>query len=99
MLLVTADISSLYTIIGHQRRYQAAEYILHKDNRLTSQTVNFGTFMFCLGRQLFFFEGGLLFATDWCGDGGEICPSLANLFMALWENNIIFTDTHPNLKF
>lgn len=91
VLLVTADVSSLYTNIAHDLGFQAARYFLNKDESMDQSTREFilKLLKFAMEHNFFYYDGQYFLQCTGVAMGAKSAPSLANLFMALWENDHI----------
>lgn len=100
VLLVTADVSSLYTIIPHQIGYMAARYFLNKDQSIKKPLKEFVLKLleFAMEHSYFYFGGEFYLQCTGVAMGAKFAPSLANLFMALWEF-FLFSCHDPHLLF
>lgn len=98
-LLVTADVTSLYTIIPHHLGVTAVEYYLSKFSPLPKQTFIIELLEYAAGHNYFWFDHQ--YYRQQCGVamGAKYAPSLANLFMAKWEEDVIYKDRSPHLSF
>lgn len=90
--LVTADVSSLYTIIPQSEAIKACQHYLSIDNKLTKtqQAFILQALSFCLNHNYFWFQGAFYLQLVGVAMGGRFAPSVANLFMGLWESTTIF---------
>lgn len=100
-LLVTADVSSLYTNIRHDLGYLAARYFIGKDDSIKESTRDFvlKLLKFAMEHNFFYYNGQYFLQRTGVAMGAKFAPSLANLFMALWENDHIFAWECPQLLF
>lgn len=91
-LTVTAEVSSLYTIIPHMIGYQAARYFLTKDTSLgvLQRAFFFRLMQFAMEHTYFFYGGEYYLQRTGVAMGVKCAPSLASLFMDLGENDFLF---------
>lgn len=66
---------------------------------MSHKDFNLELLCFAVEHNYFFYEGDYYLQQTGVAMGKKFAPSLTNPFMALWENEVIFTDMHPNLKF
>lgn len=94
-ILATADVASLYTIISHQQGFEAVNYYLDLDPTLPELQKQFimALLNFATSHNYFWFGGDFFLQICGVAMGAKFAPSLANLFMARWEKEVI--DTNP----
>lgn len=97
VFLVTADVTSLYTIIPHELGYQVARFFLNKELSINSSTLEFVMKLlnFAMEHNYFFYGGQFYLQVIGVAMGAKFSPSLAGLFMALWENDTLFFGRAP----
>lgn len=100
-LLVTADVSSQYTIIPHEIGSMAARFFSNKDFTIKKSMKEFVLKLleFAMEHNYFFFDGEFYLQATVVAMGAKFAPSLANLFMALWENDFLFSRGDSRLLF
>lgn len=77
MWLVTADVSSLYTIIAHDQGLSAVNYYLEPDSRLPNGQISFIIILEFAATHNYFWCNDQFFQEDRgvaMGGGGTICP-------------------------
>lgn len=101
VLLVAVDVSSLYTIIPHELGYQAARYFLTRDQCLNASTLDFilRLLQFSMEHNYFYYGGEYYLQSTEVAVEAKFVPSLTNLFMALWKNDILFSLNDSGLLF
>ncbi|KAM9325013.1 DNA replication ATP-dependent helicase/nuclease DNA2 [Gastrophryne carolinensis] len=99
-LLATADVASLYTVIPHELGMLAVRYFLEQQLGLPSQQIEFimACLKFSLEHNYFWFGGKFFLQIKGVAMGAKFAPSMANLFVGLWEANFIFGKIWPSLK-
>lgn len=97
--LVTADVASLYTVIPHSLGLFAVEYYLRRDSALFDEQICFimQLLHFVATRNYFWFGGQFYRQDRGVAMGAKYAPSLANLFMALWEEDVIYAHQRPQV--
>ncbi|KAM4037475.1 uncharacterized protein ACNLHF_016074 isoform 1-T1 [Anomaloglossus baeobatrachus] len=99
MILVTADVESLYTSIRHQDGIKAAELFL---NHSTLEKPMVGLILtlleFILTHNVFTFDQNIYKQIQGTAMGASCAPSYANLFMGAWERGIFFNKDIPGIK-
>ncbi|CAH2285173.1 Hypothetical predicted protein, partial [Pelobates cultripes] len=90
-LLVTCDVSSLYSIIPHNIGIQAVQYFLEQSG-FKQQQIDFilDGILLILENNFFWFKDSFFIQITGTAMGTKFAPSYANLFMAYWEDKIIF---------
>lgn len=83
-ILVTADVSSLYTNIGHENAISATKWAMNKFSNLVSKQKRFilRCLAFGLEHNYFWFNLDYYRQLNGIGMGVKYAPSVANLFMA-----------------
>lgn len=100
MLLVTADVSSLYSIIQHDDALLALNWALCKRDDLPFNQVFLRNALdFCLNHNYFWYNGSFYTQQRGVAMGANFAPSIANLFMAEWEDKVIFKEQRTELIF
>lgn len=91
--LVTADVTSLYTIIQHDDALLALNWALcQRDDITHSQKVFIWNALdFCLGHNYFWYSGNFYSQKRGIVMGAQFASSIANLFMGEWEDKTIFS--------
>ncbi|XP_063810519.1 toll-like receptor 7 [Pseudophryne corroboree] len=90
-IMVTADVTSLYTIIEHQRGIEATIWFLDQTGFSEARkSFIIESMDFILKNNLFFFEGDYYLQKRGTAMGTRFAPSFANLFMAHWEHENIY---------
>lgn len=98
-ILVMADVGSLYTIIGHQDAVESVKWALDGSN-LPAPHKSFllDALKFCLARNYFWYNHKFFLRIRGVALGARFAPSVANHFMALWEEETIFNNKPAQLK-
>lgn len=98
--MATADVASLYTITSHQQGLEVVKFYLKQDHSLPQMQKDFiiELLIFATGHNYFCFGGYLFLQTCGVAMGATFAPSLANLFMARWEKEVIDTDPPRELR-
>ena len=99
--LVTADVASLYTIIQHEDAALALNWALSKREEIQFTQKRFlgQALDFCMSHNYFWFDGFFFSQQVGVAMGAKYAPSLANLFMAEWEDKSVFRDQRSQLIF
>lgn len=89
--MVTADVSSLYTIIPHHLGFQAVELFLIRDSGLPPAQINFimELLYYAASHNYFWLENQFYRQDRGVAMRAKYAPSLANLFMAKWEEDVV----------
>lgn len=92
-ILITADVGSLYTIIDHSEALISVQWAL-ATTELSADHVSFllESLEFCLLNNYFWFSGDYFLQIRGVAMGARFAPSVANLFMTHWEEEVIFHD-------
>ncbi|XP_077123749.1 uncharacterized protein LOC143781120 [Ranitomeya variabilis] len=90
MYLVTCDVESLYTSIGHDHGITACHFFLNMANLDT----DLGSFIlellqFSLTHNFFVFKDHYFLQLQGTAMGATCAPSYANLFLGLWEREVV----------
>lgn len=98
-IIVTADVSSLYTIIPQSEALTSCRFYLDQDASLHVAQRNFilNCLEFCLKYNYFWYAGDFYLQKVGVAMGGKFSPSVANLFMGRWEQTTIFVNQPPEL--
>lgn len=101
MFLVTADVASLYTIIQHDDALFALNWALcQRDDIPHDQKVFLRNFLnFCLGYNYYWYNGSFYSQKRGVAMEAKFALSIANLFMAEWEDVTIFAVRREELIF
>lgn len=99
--MATADVSSLYTIISHSDGMHAVETFLGRDDQLAPPQRDFILLLlrFAMMHNYFWFGGSCYLQTRGVAMGAKFAPSMANLFMAKWEKDVVYADRWPELVY
>ncbi|PIO25998.1 hypothetical protein AB205_0190500, partial [Aquarana catesbeiana] len=99
--LVTADVASLYTIIQHKDAALALNWALSKRDDIPHvQKVFVGHALdFCMTHNYFWYDGHFFSQKVGGAMGAKYAPSLANLFLAEWEDRWVFNPKPAQLRF
>ncbi|KAM4016291.1 uncharacterized protein ACNLHF_002679 isoform 2-T3 [Anomaloglossus baeobatrachus] len=91
MVMVTADVQSLYTSIAHQDGLRAAEFYLRMTD-MDQQLVDLLLLLlkFVLTHNYFLFKDRYYLQERGTAMGASCAPSYANLFLGWWERSIEF---------
>lgn len=97
--LATADVASLYTIIDHEEAIQATKWALKKFSDLKAVQRKFllECLKYSLDHNYFWHEND--FFKQICGIamGAKYAPSVANLYMAEWEEEAVYKNRPQQL--
>lgn len=90
--MVTADVASLYTIIPHELGLSAVSYYLDKDSSMSLIQKEFimDLLKYAATHNYFWFGGGFFLQNRGVAMGAKHAPSVTNLFMARWEDDVIY---------
>lgn len=101
ILLVTADVSLLYSIIQHEDALFALNWALsQRDDLPPNQKVFIGYALdFCLSHNYFWYASHFNSQKRGVAMGAKFAPSITNLFMAEWEDKVIFKERGAELIF
>ena len=97
--MITIDDKSLYTIIPHELGLEAVRHYLLRDSGLVTKQVEFimGLLKFAAESNYFWFENNFYKQVTGVAMGAKCAPSLANLFMAKWEEDVVYGANVPEL--
>ena len=92
--LVTIDVTSLYTIIPHSLGLESVHYFLEKESGLQTKQIEFimALLKFAAASNYFWFDNEFYKQVTGVAMGAKYAPSLANLFMAKWEEDVIHSE-------
>ncbi|CAJ0943929.1 unnamed protein product [Ranitomeya imitator] len=95
-LLVTMDVNSLYTSIGHQDGIKAVMSFLEEHTQFSSQQKSFcrDLLTLILTKKIFIFEDQFFLQERGTAMGSNMAPPYANIFMDQFE--ITFVYSHPS---
>lgn len=98
-MLVTADVASLYTSISHRLGHEAVRHFLYRDSNISITQCNFVMELldFSMAHNHFWHNNKHYLQTRGVAMGAKFAPSMANLFMAKWEEDIVFCDKPSQL--
>ncbi|CAJ0930513.1 unnamed protein product [Ranitomeya imitator] len=93
MVMVTADVESLYTSIRHKDGIAAATWFLRMSN-LDARLVDLLIILleFILTHNSFIFDRKIFLQKQGTAMGASCAPSYANLFLGAWERQIFSSD-------
>lgn len=96
LLLETADVSSFYTIINHDEALQSTldsfSELASKQKSYILKCLEYG-----LHQSYFWHNSDYYKQIKGIAMGVKFAPSMANLFMAKWEEELVFRDLPPEL--
>lgn len=97
--LVTADVASLYTSISHQLGHDAVRHFLYRDSNISITQCNFVMELldFSMEHNHFWYNGAHYLQVKGVAMGAKFAPSMANLFMAKWEEDVVLHDRPDQL--
>lgn len=98
-LLATADVASLYTIIEHSDAIEASKWAMDSFSHLISKQKRFllRSLAFGIQHNYFWYNDNYFRQLTGIGMGAKYAPSVANIFMAKWEEDAIFLNTPKEL--
>lgn len=98
-LIATADVASLYTVIDHNDAIQASKWAMGKFSNLISKQRRFilSSLAFGLQHNYFWYNAEYYRQLSGIGMGAKYAPSVANIFMARWEEEAIYSNVPENL--
>ncbi|KAM4012746.1 uncharacterized protein ACNLHF_022024 isoform 1-T1 [Anomaloglossus baeobatrachus] len=99
MWMVSLDVESLYTSIRHEDGLQAVRYFLSMSS-LGSKLINFlmEVLEFALSHNFFLFKEIFYLQLQGTATGAAFAPSYANLFLGLWDRQVLLTDTTEQIE-
>ncbi|XP_040178228.1 uncharacterized protein LOC120910536 [Rana temporaria] len=92
--IATADVSSLYTIVQHHQAISATKWLLREFTTLICKQRKFliKCIDFCLKHNYFWHDQTYYRQITGFAMGAKFAPSVANAFMAQWEEGSIYAD-------
>lgn len=99
-LLVAVDVNSLYTSIEQKDGLRGVERALHRNTRMKQEQIGYileGLKM-AMACNYFWHDRKYYVQTKGVAMGARYAPSVANLFMDLWEEQYIFSKNIPQIK-
>ena len=99
--LVTADVTSLYTVIQHDDALLALNWTLSQRDDLPHHQKVFlrDVLDFCLSHNYFWFDNRFYTQKKGVAMGAKFAPSIANLFMGEFEDKFVFFNRRVELLF
>ena len=99
--IATADVSSLYTIVKHHQACSATKWLLRNYTMLICKQRKFliKCLEFCLKSNYFWYNQSYYNQRTGIAMGAKFAPSVANAFMAQWEESVIYSNTPTQLVF
>ena len=99
-LIATADVTSLYTIVQHHDACFAVKWLLRKFSNLICPQRKFliKCLDLCLKCNYFWYDQNFYHQAIGIAMGAKFAPSVANAFMALWEESAIYENTPTELS-
>lgn len=99
--MVTADVTSLYTIIPHHFGIGAVKYYLRELSKIPiiQQNNIIELLEFAASHNYFWFNNNFYGQKRDVAMGAKYAPSLVNLFMVKWDEEVVFTDRSLFLTF
>ncbi|CAJ0964858.1 unnamed protein product [Ranitomeya imitator] len=94
-VLVTMDVTSLYTSIGHQQGIEAVMKYLQEHTTFTTDKLSFcyDLLGLVLTKNFFLFEDQYYMQQKGTAMGSNVAPPYANIFMDFFENTFVYC--HP----
>lgn len=98
-LLATVDVALLYTCIPQQLGVQAVTHFLDQDHSITDVQKAFIVELleFATTHNYFWFNQNFFLQKRGVAMGAKFAPSLANLFMAKLEEDVVYFERNPSL--
>lgn len=98
-IIATADVASLYTVIDHSDAIEASKWAMDKFSHLISKQKRFilRSLAFGIQHNYFWYKDNYYRQLTGIGMGAKYAPSVANVFMAKWEDEAIFSNTPDNI--
>ena len=98
-LLATADVASLYTVINHKEAIDASKWALDKFSDLVSKQKRFilRSLAYGLQHNYFWHKSEYFRQLNGVAMGAKYAPSVANIYMAEWEETAIYNDSPDSL--
>ncbi|KAM4795913.1 dynein axonemal heavy chain 9-like [Rhinophrynus dorsalis] len=99
-LLVTCDVESLYTSIGHEQGIEAVNFFLSRDHTVTEEYRKFllRLLKFILNHNYFVFNDRYYLQIRGTAMGAACAPTYANLYLGFWEHEVVFGDQLSDLS-
>lgn len=99
--LVTADVSSLYTIFQHDDALLALNWALSQRGDIPYEQKVFlrQALDFCLSHNYFWYDHKFYSQIRGVAMGARFAPSIANLFMGEWMDKCVFANKKEGLLF
>lgn len=94
---LSCDVVGLYPSIPHDKGIIMLSKFLDQYSSYTLETKDFlvRAVDFLLGHNYFSFDGDFYLQQQGASMGARFSPSLANIFMAMWEESFLFSETNP----
>lgn len=91
-IIATADVASLYTVIDHSDAIEASKWAMDQFSHLISKQKRFilRSLAFGIQHNYFWYGENYYRQLTGIGMGAKYAPSVANDFMAKWEDEAIF---------
>lgn len=99
LLFATADVAALYTCIPHDLGLSAVEFYLSKSDdipRIQHEYI-MEYLSFATKHNCFWFSNQFYLQQKGVAMGAKFATSLANLFMARWEEEVVYALNRPEL--
>ena len=99
LLLVTADVASLYTSIAHHLGFQAVDRFLDRVETIPviQKLFIMDLLRFATSHNYFWYGGDFYLQEKGVAMGAKFAPSLANIFMAKWEEDVVYALERPEI--
>lgn len=99
-ILATVDVTSLYTVIPHDLGMRALRFFFDSWSDINVTQVDFlmKCFEYALHHNYFWYSGNYYLQCRGVAMGARYAPSLANLYVGLWEMESIYHDHPPGLR-
>lgn len=94
---ITADVTSLYTAIPHNKAIIALEWYLVTYSNYNVELREFIIMAteYLLSHNFFMFNNKYYFQETGASMGDKFSPSMANIYMGWWEHKYLFSDANP----
>lgn len=94
---ITADVSSLYAVISHDRAIVVLEWFMDTYGTNSQDLKLFVTMAmhFLLKHNFFMFDSNFYLQTTGVLMGAKFSPAIVNIYMAWWESSFLFSDQNP----
>lgn len=98
-LLVTADVTAIYTCIPHRLGLAAVEHFLSNSSQIPAVQQHYimELLRFATRSNYFWYNDQFFLQRKGVAMGAKFDPSLANLFMAVWEEDVVYALQRPEL--